>query len=109
MKPTGAEEANVSSHLFTLPVCPLTAIRSTVQRICFCTPGNFRMDLAIHDHSCQVPDHSYTTTHSGINTTVAGCPLPGTANYGDREDQDKEDAAEATAKKFRSFGLEVST
>lgn len=32
------------------------------------------MDLAIHDHSCQVPDHSYTTTDSGINTTAAGVP-----------------------------------
>lgn len=77
MKSTGAEEANVSSHVFTLPVCPLTAIGSTVRRICFCTLGNFRMDLAIHDHSCQVPDHSYTMTHSGINTTVAGCPSSG--------------------------------
>lgn len=52
---TGAEEANVSSHIFTLPVCPLTAIGNTVQRICFCTLGNFERDLAIHDHSCQVP------------------------------------------------------
>lgn len=108
MASTGAEEANISSHVFTLPVCPLTAIRSTVQRICFSTLGNFKMDLAIHDHSCQVLDHSYTTTHSRINTTVAGCPSPGQWTM-EIKDQDKEDAAEATAKKFWSFGLEVST
>jgi len=66
------------------------------------------MDLAIHDHSCQVPDRSYTTTHSGINTTVAGRPSPGQRTT-EIKDQDKEDAAEAMAKKFRSFGLEVST
>lgn len=52
--------------------------------------------------------HSHARTYSGINTTVTGCPSLGQWTM-EIKDQDKEDAAETTAKKFRSFGLEVST
>lgn len=59
-------------------------------------------------HSCQVSDHSYMRTHRRFNTAVMGCPSPG-QQITEMKDQRKEDTEKATAKKFRSFGLEVST
>lgn len=105
MESTGAEAANVSWHVFTLPVWPLTAMGSTLYN---CTAGNFPMDLAIHDHSCQVPDHSYKRHTAGLTQRSWGVPFLGQWTM-ESKDQDKEDAADAMAKKFRSFGLEVST
>lgn len=53
------------------------------------------------------PGGSGTATCSGIERDGRR-PLPGQRNAGITE-QDREDVAEATAKKLGSFGLEVST
>lgn len=53
------------------------------------------------------PGSQLHNKNRGINASVAGRPSPGLRTT-EIKDQDKEDAAEATAKRFRSFGLEVS-
>lgn len=58
------------------------------------------------------PARSRWQQHSNVQRDLTrrsqGIPFPGQRNM-EIKDQDKEDVAEATAKKFRSFGLEVST
>jgi len=69
--------------------------------------GAVPASAAIHHHSCQAPAHSHTE-NSRIKANVTGCPPQGQRAAQIRA-PDKEDAADATAKRFRSFGLEVST
>lgn len=113
MKSRRAAEANTPCHGFMFSACPLTAeaseIGDVISRIRFCAQSSRKCQNRSGNPLPLLPGPGSQLHNKdrGINTSVAGRPSPGQQTT-EIKDQDKEDAAEATAKRFRSFGLEVS-
>lgn len=103
---SGAWETRLFSHDFLPPSALPQQLRTQFKEFAFAPQETSEWTWK----STTTPTrsrHSHTRTQSRINRTVTGCPSLGQRTT-EIKDQDKEDA-ETTAKKFRSFGLEVST